>query len=129
MEHLGDSAYRYLTFIAFLRNSLNQLEQLRQMERMNSTCRTIGTTRKATIVRTCNLRAVPPSLLIAPLPAFRIGEVVNKRYTIHASHGKGVFSTVLMAKDNRSKDAEVAIKVIRNNDTMYDHVHSLAHSK
>jgi serine/threonine-protein kinase PRP4 len=51
--------------------------------------------------------------------AFRIGEVINKRYTVNASHGKGVFSTVLIAKDAQNNDVDVAIKVIRNNDTMY----------
>jgi hypothetical protein len=51
--------------------------------------------------------------------AFRIGEIINKRYTVHASHGKGVFSTVLIAKDAQNDNIDVAIKVIRNNDTMY----------
>lgn len=51
--------------------------------------------------------------------AFRIGEVINKRYTVNASHGKGVFSTVLIAKDAQNNDVDVAIKVIRNNDTMF----------
>lgn len=33
--------------------------------------------------------------------------------------GKGVFSSVVKAKDTKEGGREVAIKVIRNNDTMY----------
>lgn len=51
----------------------------------------------------------------------RIGEVLDGRYEVAASHGRGVFSTVVRARDLRSnrKDVEeVAIKIIRNNDVM-----------
>src|SRR5262249_7874457 len=59
-------------------------------------------------------------------PGFRIGEVFVNKYRVFAAHGKGVFSTVLRARtlvkgeDGREKEGdEVAIKVIRNNETMY----------
>lgn len=53
---------------------------------------------------------------------FQVGELVAERYEVRASHGKGVFSTVLLAKD-RSQAADsplgmVAIKVIRAMETM-----------
>ncbi|KAG6412923.1 hypothetical protein SASPL_125618 [Salvia splendens] len=57
-----------------------------------------------------------------PLPGYRFGEVLDGRYEIIASHGKGVFSTVVRAKDLKAKPGdtdEVAIKIIRNNETMY----------
>ena len=52
----------------------------------------------------------------------RIGEVLDGRYTITAHLGKGVFSNVLRAVDESKTEgepSEVAIKVIRCNDTMY----------
>ncbi|KAK1300172.1 Serine/threonine-protein kinase AFC1 [Acorus calamus] len=54
--------------------------------------------------------------------SYRFGELLDGRYEVIASHGKGVFSTVVRAKDLRAgKDdpEEVAIKIIRNNETMY----------
>ncbi|XP_075522264.1 uncharacterized protein LOC142555326 isoform X2 [Primulina tabacum] len=53
---------------------------------------------------------------------YRFGEILDGRYEIIAAHGKGVFSTVVRAKDlkaNSSDPEEVAIKIIRNNETMY----------
>ncbi|KAG2622494.1 hypothetical protein PVAP13_3NG263100 [Panicum virgatum] len=53
---------------------------------------------------------------------YRFGELLDGCYEITAAHGKGVFSTVVRAKDLKAgKDdpEEVAIKIIRNNDTMY----------
>lgn len=57
------------------------------------------------------------------LCAVQVGEIVNDRYEVFATHGRGVFSSVLRAKDRLRKDAEggiaeVAIKVIRANETM-----------
>ena len=52
----------------------------------------------------------------------RIGEVLDGRYTITAHLGKGVFSNVLRAVDETKTEGEpneVAIKVIRCNDTMH----------
>ncbi|CAH9147829.1 unnamed protein product [Cuscuta epithymum] len=54
--------------------------------------------------------------------SYRFGEVLDGRYEIIAAHGKGVFSMVVRAKDLKAKPGdpeEVAIKMIRNNDTMY----------
>ncbi|KAH6815058.1 Protein kinase superfamily protein [Perilla frutescens var. frutescens] len=53
---------------------------------------------------------------------YRFGEVLDGHYEIIAAHGKGVFSTVVRAKDLKAKSGdpeEVAIKIIRNNETMY----------
>nr|DAD31755.1 TPA_asm: hypothetical protein HUJ06_010606 [Nelumbo nucifera] len=54
--------------------------------------------------------------------SYRFGEILDGRYEITAAHGKGVFSTVVRAKDlkaGRGDPEEVAIKIIRNNETMY----------
>ena len=49
----------------------------------------------------------------------KTGETFNKgRYQIVSAVGRGVFSTVLCAKDLQT-DMDVAIKVIRSNDVMY----------
>ncbi|KAI8973761.1 kinase-like domain-containing protein, partial [Mycotypha africana] len=48
----------------------------------------------------------------------RIGEVLDNRYQILANLGRGVFSSVVKAKDQKTNE-EVAIKMIRNNETMY----------
>jgi len=50
---------------------------------------------------------------------FTIGEMFNDRYQIFSSYGNGVFSTVVRAKDLDNDNQEVALKIIRNNDTMY----------
>lgn len=50
-----------------------------------------------------------------------MGEVLDDRYEIVAAHGKGVFSTVVRAKDLKAgfgEPKEVAIKIIRNNELM-----------
>ncbi|XP_074571552.1 uncharacterized protein LOC141828081 isoform X2 [Curcuma longa] len=53
--------------------------------------------------------------------SYRFGELLDGRYEVVAAHGKGVFSTVVRVKDlkARKSDPEVAIKIIRNNETMY----------
>ncbi|WVZ55347.1 hypothetical protein U9M48_006019 [Paspalum notatum var. saurae] len=51
--------------------------------------------------------------------AFRLGELLGGRYEVTAAHGKGVFSRVVRAKDRAAGGEEVAIKIIRSNDTMY----------
>lgn len=51
----------------------------------------------------------------------RFGEILDGRYEVTAAHGKGVFSTVVRAKDLKAGPGdpeEVAIKIIRNNETM-----------
>ncbi|KAK6133831.1 hypothetical protein DH2020_032424 [Rehmannia glutinosa] len=53
---------------------------------------------------------------------YRLGEVLDGRYEIVAAQGKGVFSIVVRAKDLKAKSGdpeEVAIKIIRSNETMY----------
>ncbi|XP_068491401.1 uncharacterized protein [Phaseolus vulgaris] len=54
--------------------------------------------------------------------SYRIGEILDGRYEVTAAHGRGVFSTVVRAKNlkmGNGEPEEVAIKIIRNNDTMY----------
>lgn len=53
--------------------------------------------------------------------SYRFGELLDGRYEIIAAHGKGVFSTVVRARDLKAKSGdpeEVAIKMIRSNETM-----------
>lgn len=55
------------------------------------------------------------------LQGYRFGESLDGRYEVTAAHGKGVFSTVVRAKDLKAgigEPEEVAIKIIRNNETM-----------
>ena len=60
-----------------------------------------------------------------PRAGAQVGELMDGRYEVFATHGKGVFSTVLRAKDRGGRpDAagafpEVAVKVIRANDVMF----------
>lgn len=53
----------------------------------------------------------------------RIGEVMDSRYTVYGYTGQGVFSNVVRARDNsviqESKNPDVAVKIIRNNEIMY----------
>ena len=46
-----------------------------------------------------------------------IGELIDDRYHVQSNLGKGVFSGVVRAYDNLNKK-QVAIKIIRNNETM-----------
>ncbi|KAL1916402.1 uncharacterized protein VTP21DRAFT_5593 [Calcarisporiella thermophila] len=48
-----------------------------------------------------------------------IGELLDNRYRVHANLGSGIFSSVVRAKDTLDNDIDVAIKIIRNNETMY----------
>ncbi|CDS11671.1 hypothetical protein LRAMOSA03934 [Lichtheimia ramosa] len=48
----------------------------------------------------------------------RIGEQLDNRYQTLANLGRGVFSAVVKARDMQTNE-EVAIKIIRNNETMY----------
>ncbi|KAG4982951.1 hypothetical protein JHK87_027700 [Glycine soja] len=52
---------------------------------------------------------------------YRIGEILDGRYEVTTAHGKGVFSTVVRTKNlnmGNGELEEVAIKIIRSNDTM-----------
>ncbi|KAK1380915.1 Non-specific serine/threonine protein kinase [Heracleum sosnowskyi] len=54
--------------------------------------------------------------------SYRFGEILDARYEVIAAHGKGVFSSVVRAKDLKAgfgDPEEVAIKIIRNNDIMH----------
>ncbi|VVA91202.1 unnamed protein product [Arabis nemorensis] len=54
--------------------------------------------------------------------SYQFGELLDGRYEILGTHGKGVFSTVVRAKDTKAELAEpeeVAIKIIRSNETMH----------
>ncbi|EOA23468.1 hypothetical protein CARUB_v10016659mg [Capsella rubella] len=54
--------------------------------------------------------------------SYQFGELLDGRYEVIATHGKGVFSTVVRAKDLKAgptEPEEVAIKIIRNNETMH----------
>ena len=48
----------------------------------------------------------------------RIGEQLDRRYTVFGYTGHGVFSNVVRARDRLKGDHEVAIKIIRNNEMM-----------
>lgn len=49
----------------------------------------------------------------------RIGEQLDRRYTVFGYTGQGVFSNVVRARDRLKGDHEVAIKIIRNNEMMH----------
>eukprot|EP00033_Pygsuia_biforma_P000789 GCRY01000921.1.p1 GENE.GCRY01000921.1~~GCRY01000921.1.p1 ORF type:complete len:191 (+),score=15.78 GCRY01000921.1:604-1176(+) len=55
--------------------------------------------------------------------SYRVGEIINFRYKVLCAMGQGVFSTVLKVKDlqksTHEKDILYALKIIRNNETMY----------
>jgi len=72
-------------------------------------------------IKLCSCVSIHSFSCFCDSAAYRFGELLDGRYEITAAHGKGVFSTVVRAKDLKAgKDdpAEVAIKIIRNNDTM-----------
>ncbi len=51
-----------------------------------------------------------------------LGELLEGRYHVQANLGKGMFSSVVRATDSKEKKL-VAIKIIRNNETMYVDIH------
>lgn len=48
----------------------------------------------------------------------RIGEILDKRYSVYGYTGQGVFSNVVRARDTARGQLDVAIKIIRNNELM-----------
>ncbi|XP_002164906.3 serine/threonine-protein kinase PRP4 homolog [Hydra vulgaris] len=48
----------------------------------------------------------------------RIGEILDKRYSVYGYTGQGVFSNVVRARDSMKNNQEVAIKIIRSNEVM-----------
>ncbi|XP_047340782.1 serine/threonine-protein kinase prpf4B-like isoform X2 [Impatiens glandulifera] len=54
--------------------------------------------------------------------SYRVGELLDGRYEVSATHGRGVFSTVVRARDLRAGPGdpeEVAIKILRNREAMH----------
>ena len=51
-------------------------------------------------------------------PGVRIGEMLDKRYSVFGFTGQGVFSTVVRVRDSARANQEAAIKIIRNNEMM-----------
>ncbi|KAK4791647.1 hypothetical protein SAY86_032060 [Trapa natans] len=54
--------------------------------------------------------------------SYRLGEILDGRYEVIAAHGQGVFSNVVRCRDLKARSGEpqeVAVKIIRNNETMY----------
>ena len=49
----------------------------------------------------------------------RVSELLDGRYKVSSTMGKGVFSNVCRAVDIQDNNHEVAIKIIRSNETMY----------
>ncbi|KAH8378671.1 hypothetical protein KR009_000645, partial [Drosophila setifemur] len=49
----------------------------------------------------------------------RIGEVLDTRYMVNGYTGQGVFSNVVRGRDQARGQANVAIKIIRNNEIMH----------
>jgi serine/threonine-protein kinase PRP4 len=49
----------------------------------------------------------------------RIGETLDRRYTVFGFTGQGAFSNVVRARDEARTSAEVAVKLIRNNEVMH----------
>ncbi len=50
---------------------------------------------------------------------FRVGETLADRFVLLSSYGKGMFSTVVRARDQKNADEEVAIKIVRNNELLH----------
>ncbi|XP_047330052.1 serine/threonine-protein kinase prpf4B-like [Impatiens glandulifera] len=53
--------------------------------------------------------------------SYRVGELLDGRYEVISAHGRGVFSTVVRARDLRAGPGdpeEVAIKILRNREAM-----------
>ncbi|XP_071176659.1 serine/threonine-protein kinase PRP4 homolog [Mytilus edulis] len=49
----------------------------------------------------------------------RVGENLDKRYSVYGYTGHGVFSSVVRARDEARGKMDVAIKIIRNNEMMH----------
>ena len=62
---------------------------------------------------------VSSPLPLSLLSGVRIGEQLDRRYTVFGYTGHGVFSNVVRARDRLKGDHDVAIKIIRNNEMMY----------
>ena len=97
---------------------------------MEDICKLVNRCLKCTEKRACLLQFVPSfswphisnfDTYHCFCLGYRIGEVLDSRYEVAASHGRGVFSSVVRARDMKASGKEhdeVAIKIIRNNDVM-----------
>jgi len=56
--------------------------------------------------------------LLSTCSGVRIGEMLDKRYSVFGFTGQGVFSTVVRVRDSARANQEAAIKIIRNNEMM-----------
>ena len=81
------------------------------------TSQTIGMMLKAITV---SVSLYSSSKLSSSLPhtGVRIGEQLDRRFTVYGYTGQGVFSNVVRARDTIKSNKEVAIKIIRNNEMM-----------
>ena len=59
-------------------------------------------------------------LTLLPFTEVNIGETLESRYTVFGFTGQGVFSNVVRARDTQNNGTLVAIKIIRNNEIMYE---------
>jgi serine/threonine-protein kinase PRP4 len=59
------------------------------------------------------------TICVVRILEIRVGELINGRYRVVGIHGKGVYSTVVKALDIQDNNLEVAVKISRNNETMY----------
>lgn len=50
----------------------------------------------------------------------QIGETISNQYSIYSSTGQGMFSNVVRARDTKNQNREVAIKIIRNNESLHE---------
>jgi len=50
----------------------------------------------------------------------RVGETLDARYVVYGYTGQGVFSNVVRARDSARGNLDVAVKIIRNNEIMYE---------
>ena len=79
------------------------------------TSQIIGMMLKATIVSVC---VSSTDHLLSLFIGVRIGEQLDRRFTVYGYTGQGVFSNVVRARDTIKSSKEVAIKIIRNNEMM-----------
>ena len=58
-------------------------------------------------------------LVIWRVSRTRVGELLDKRYTVYGFTGQGVFSNVVRVRDEARGKQDAAIKIIRHNEMMY----------
>lgn len=89
------------------------------------TWRTTGMMQRDTTVSWCTCAYISTHVLYfiyctcTHTVGVRIGEQLDRRYTVYGYTGQGVFSNVVRARDTLKGNQEVAIKIIRNNEMMW----------